>query len=599
MPYRIAQKIKNTYKKREIKITQILSIIFIIILGALVYSNSLSVQFVWDDYSLIENNPYIRSIHSLPDILTKTMGTGAGKQGVYYRPLQTISFMIDYHLGGLSIEVCHITNNLLHILVALCVYWLAYLVSANKFLSFLTSILFISHPVHVESVTYLSGRSGILTALFMLLCFIFYIKYTNAKGKISFVFMVFSYIFALLSKENALILPALLLLYHYAFGKKIKAPAFTAILSIASAYIALRVLILKSAFLNTSAIGSVLERIPGFFAAILTYIRLLLFPFGLHINYGSKLFHFSDIQVIGGIFILCFLCILVFKQRKNNQLLFFSMSWFLIALLPVSNLYPLPFYMAEHFLYFPSLGFFLIIAGGIRQFYNIKRTKLYAALFTLCVVIFYCSLTIKQNSYWNDSIGLYKRSLQFTPNNTDMLINLSNEYSNANKNGEAIKTLHRVIEINPDDARAYNNIGRCYVLTGQYDKAIRAIRKALIINPNFAGAYYNLGLIFKRINKPEEAIQAFTSAVNNNPNFADAYYSLGTLLRKMGKIEDSIQAFKKALKNNPYHAAAHNDLAIIYHSRKQLDLAIKHFKRVTELGYKVTTDFSEPPGLYK
>ena len=162
-------------------------------------------------------------------------------------------------------------------------------------------------------------------------------------------------------------------------------------------YIVLRLTVLRFLLPHISRSTTLFQRIPGFFVAITNYIRLLFLPLNLHMEYGAKLFYLTNPQAIIGILILSSLLIYAFRIR-NSKLTFFSISWFFVALLPLSNLYPINAYMAEHWLYLPSIGFFLLLSQGLNYLYTNKNLKVFTAILTITLLIFYSSLTIKQNT---------------------------------------------------------------------------------------------------------------------------------------------------------------------------------------------------------
>ena len=155
----------------------VISVALLIVLGFVVYGNSLCGEFLYDDILLVRDNIHIKDWTQIGSIFTKSIGSGyfAGKL-VSYRPLQMFTYMIDYSLYGLDVRGYHLTNTLIHILVALAVYWFINILYKKNILSLLASLLFLVHPIHTEAVSYISGRADPLAALFMLLCFIFYIK---------------------------------------------------------------------------------------------------------------------------------------------------------------------------------------------------------------------------------------------------------------------------------------------------------------------------------------------------------------------------------------------------------------------------------------
>jgi len=228
---------------------------------------------------------------------------------------------------------------------------------------------------------------------------------------------------------------------------------------------------------------------------------------------GVKLFSLTNLKAIAGILILVFLLIYIFKNRKSCSVVFFSILWFLIALLPVSNIYPINAYMREHWLYVPSIGFFLILADRIRYLYNRKKFYVIGMAFILGLLTFYSYLTIKQNEYWKEPISFYKRSLIYAPHNFKLYANLGNTYDEIGKKEEAIAAYKKALEINPNFAEAYNNLGVVYYKIGKKEEAIAVYKKALEINPDYAIVYFKLSIIYFYENKYELAFKYCDRAI--------------------------------------------------------------------------------------
>ena len=280
------------------KKTIFISIAIIIILGFGVYANSIEGKFIWDDANLVEYNVYLRSWANTSKLFTENLGGGAGKESSSYRPLQALTYMLNYSLWKLDTRAYHFTNVLFHILAALAFFWLVDILFGNRLMSLICGVLFVTHPIHTEAVSYIAGRADSMVAAFMILCFILYIKQRKL-----YIPLILSYLCALLSKENALILPILLLLYHYASKKKIKTVKFSFIVSISFVYVFLRAVALKFIPSHIAYHDTLFQRLPGFFAAMTKYVQLLLLPLDLHMEYRYIHFNFSDPTVILGMII--------------------------------------------------------------------------------------------------------------------------------------------------------------------------------------------------------------------------------------------------------------------------------------------------------
>ncbi len=374
----------------------------IVILGIIVYANSFSNPFIWDDENLIVTNPYIKNIRLIKNLFTKDLAFGTQFSN-FYRPLQSLSFELDYYLWGLNPFGFHLTNLLLHIACALLVYFLFALIFPHLLsIPLITALLFLVHPIQTEAVTYISGRADPLVSLFILLSIFFYVKHSvvaqftcarkgigqkagfgsingattsNLSKRVYLSASVLSFILALLSKETALILLLLILLYDVSFSKdrlrfrdKFKF-RYSLFLLVALIYILLRMTVLN--FLNRPLFLSN----TGLYFRMLTsaktfslYLGLLISPLHLHMERSVPFVSsILDKGVLPSLILLIFLGILIVRSYRFSKVCFFAGVWFFLNLVPVSNIVPLNANMAEHWLYLPSIGFFLLIAFGLER----------------------------------------------------------------------------------------------------------------------------------------------------------------------------------------------------------------------------------------
>ena len=574
-------------------------IVLLIALGVAVYANSRQGEFLWDDYSLVKEDAYIRSWKLIPRIFTKETVVTAFRQRNPYRPVVSLTYMADYSFWKLNPKGYHLTNIFLHITAVLCLYGFVMLLFGNGSLALGTAALFLVHPVHVEVVSYISGRNDILALLFMLLTFIFYIKRFHSRNPIFYIMFMSSYGLALLSKENALIFPALLLLYHYAFKKKIRIFDLISVVSLAGIIVFLRLSVLKSALLKLSTTETVFDRLPGVFAALVSYLRLLIMPTNLHMDYGRPLFSWTDPQVLLGILIFFSLLVYGWRKRKTDTLVFFSIAWFFLAFLPVSNIYALPYYMAEHWLYVPSIGFFLIVMQKILNLSQIKKIQSWTTVFFGGWLCFYSLTTMAQNEYWRDPITFYKRTLQFSPDSLSLYNNLAMVYEEKGLTAEAIAAYQKAINCNPDFVKTYNNLGLLYDSLGRRPEAVLLYKKAILLNPNYPDSYNNLAVIDATLDKPEEAIALCKEAIQLNPNYVSAYYNLGNIYLKSARYKEAIGVFKKILELDPVYAQAYDKLGFIYHSLGQQDAAVAYLRKAIELNPGSVSPYYNLAGIYK
>ncbi|MFA6356536.1 MAG: hypothetical protein WCY23_05450 [Candidatus Omnitrophota bacterium] len=392
----------------------------IVLLGVLAYRSSLFGKFLLDDLTLVVLNFHIRDLSGAAQLFTENIGAGIGQEvsSGFYRPLQILSYAVDFRLWNLSYTGYHLTNLALHILTALSVYWFVKLISKNGPLSFLAGALFAVHPVNTEAVSYISGRADPLCALFVFLCLICYIKYLDRSDIKYYLLFPLCYLCALLSREGGMILLAFIPLYHYSFRRRLRLADIAPFVIVTAVYILMRSFALKSMLPHYHSPASALQRVAGSFAAFSDYIRMLFLPYNLHMEYGRKVFNFNDPQVITGLLLFGLCAYFIFSRRNSRGLTFFSAAWFIIGLIPVSNIFPLGAYMAEHWLYLPSVGFFILLSSAVACLYRIKRN---AAIALAAVALLGCTAaTAKQNRYWSDPEAFYKRTLEYSPDSARM-----------------------------------------------------------------------------------------------------------------------------------------------------------------------------------
>ncbi len=543
----------------------LITIVLISLLGFSIYANSLNNEFVWDDEYLIEKNFYLKHRIHPSQIFAENLFAGAQKKSNAYRPLQLITCIFNYHFFKLNPRGYHITNILLHILVALSLYCLINLLFGNKLLSLFTSLCFITHPIHTEAVTYISGRADPLATLFLLTAFILYIRYLSFRKIYLYILFLLCYIFSLLSKEIALILPLLLLLYHYTFGKRIKLRDYLFLLGITFGYILLRLTVLNFPLTYSLPPTTLFQRLPGFFVAVTNYLRLLILPLNLHMEYGLVLFKSNNPKAIVGIIILILLFISISHARREREkkLIFFSVAWFLLSIIPVSNLYPLNAYMAEHWLYLPSIAFFLLLSHILILLY--RRSRPVTIAIFIILIGFYSSLTIRQNHYWASPLFFYERTLKFNPRSARVYYNLASVYHDKGMDNEAIASAKKAIEINPNYFEARNNLGGAYYAKKMYKEAIIQYKKAIELNPHYPQTYDNLGKVY----------------------YVQRLY------------DKAIIEFKKAIEVDPDYVEAYNNLAGAYYCNKQYAAAVKYCDKCQALGGKIQPDLARVLELYR
>lgn len=527
------------------------AILLLILAGFIAYGNTLKNGLFWDDDEFITRNEYIRSFRYLPQWFSQPLTAGAGVNSNYYRPLLMASFTIDYHLWGLWPAGYHFENILWHTTAAIFLYFflkdllLKFSIQYSVFsisapVAFATALLWLVHPVHVEAVAYANSRGDSIATVFILLTLILWI---NNKIKASAI----TFILALLSKEFAIVTPGLILLIeliinskHEArnskqhqnsnvrnfslfrvsdFGFRILTKLLPHII-IASIYIFLRLTVFN--FQNTLNFygvdltkvnqqqpltiyaTSLPVRLMTFLKVLPIYAGILIWPSDLHmertVEISTSFYDLTVISVVGLLILIGLLSYWLFAIHKN-RLPTFALGWFFISIVPVSGLIPISQILAEHFLYLPSIGFFLLISWFLVSVFLLLppsprfRFTTFFSLITLISLIL-TSKTISQNRIWRDPITFYEYTLSKTTPTARVYNNLAMAYADAKNHDQAIDNYQKSIALGDVYPNPHYNLGNTYIEIGETEKAEDEYKKALKIDPGFHYATLKLGQIY-------------------------------------------------------------------------------------------------------
>ena len=565
--------------------------IFIIIaLGFIIYANSLTNEFIWDDTNLIAENNYLKSLKSPGGLFDKNITYGTGEPSNFYRPLQMLLYKVNYMLLGLDVRSFHFTNILIHILAALMVYKLAYFLSGKHMAGFISGLIFVSHPINTEAVTYIAGIADPLALLFILLALTTYI------GKGFYAISIASFAAALLSKEIAIVTPLLLIAYDYTHNKGMKESLkrLWPFLAMGVAYIILRKTMLNFPTPEVDSIYKGAAAVLIVFKCLAMYFMKLILPLGLHMEYAIPAPALFDPYVMAGIAISVILVSALVFTRKTNGLLSFSIAYFLITYVPISNIYPLNAAFAEHWIYIPSAGLYILLAWAITKVYENKKALGRLLIVLLAIAVIANSyLTMKQNEIWGDAEKFYRGILKHSPGRPWIYTNLGTYYISKNEIDKSIEILKEGLEINPGHTGLYENLSNAYLSKEWYDQAIEVCDKGLTIDNNSPVLRNNLGVAYYRKGQYDNAITEYKKAISINPYKIGAYVNLGAIYGMRKQYDEAIDILKKALSIDPDNATACNNLGMVYYFTNQRDLARKYFERALGLGYPVNEKYLE------
>ena len=617
----------------------IVHILIIVILGVLVYSNTYKAPFVFDDRNSIVENSVIKDFRYFvdPSLAEK------GDLTHFYkgRFIGYLSFALNYKVNALNVTGYHVFNIMIHLMNAILIYWLVVLTfrtpyasdalqrdifgSSDKirWIALFTALLFVTHPVQTQAVTYIVQRFTSLATLFYLLAIVMYIKARNSGSRQAqysfYVVAIISTILAMRTKEIAFTLPAMIILYEFMFFKGETKRRLLYILPflLTMPIIPLTLMGFKGSPDGFSGVDE-LTRIAGVesvsrwdyliteFRVIVTYIRLLFFPINQNLDYDYPIYRtFLNPEVLlSFLFLLAlfglgaYLFYVSTRTEKGNRLwlrmVSFGIFWFFVTLLVESSIIPIVDVIYEHRLYLPSVGFFLAFMSGmvfIREKFA-PRTKVVEKVFIPVMILVVVSLSMTayaRNTVWQDEVVLWEDVLKKSPYKARPNYNLGVFYAERGHTDEAIKLYQETIKQKPNFAWPHNNLGLIYLRGGRLEDAFREIQAALKYKPDYAEAHNNLGLVFYDQGRLDEALQAIQTALKYKPDYAEAHNNLGLVYLKKGFINEAFKEIQTALKITPNSAESHESLGQVYFQQKQYDAAIKEY----QIALKLKPDYAE------
>ncbi|MDR4507339.1 MAG: tetratricopeptide repeat protein [Candidatus Brocadiaceae bacterium] len=538
-------------------------------------------------------------------------------------------------------------------------------------IAFVVCIFFAVHPVVTEVVNLVSYREDLIATAFLiasLLCFFCYrergiansLSVSIQRGSVwCSVIALVAYFLALFSKESSIVLPALIVVFDLLFYTDTRnenatslqkndrrwkrflrivcSPFFLGYLGISAFYLILRFIVFHSPdekFVYPE--GSIFVTMLTTTKVLGRYILHMFLPFNINADY-HVLFLKSPFMLSFIIPFFLLVAILVIALRlikgidcpsdglgrekaalpKKNRIVFFGIAWFFISVLPVLNIVPLANIMADRYLYFPIIGFVLVIAVILAHLRITIKLPLIISL-----VIFYCVITVAKNNLWRDEFSLWTHSSRstfcsFTTYNNlgtqykkkgypdaalrcydkalekadevgftkyaAVYYNRGNVYEQKGLLEQTVAAYNKAIRLKPNYKEAHNNLGKVYFTRGQYDNALKEYQAAITIDPDFAYAYNNLGVLYNRIGKQDKAKAVYEKALIIDPHYADAFYNLGNIYETNGQYDLALKEYRFALKADPSRAHVHNNMGAIYDRKGLLDEAVVEYQQAIQI----------------
>lgn len=590
---------------------KILIISIIIVLTALCFYQTLSHRFVnYDDNAFVYLNNNVSEGLSVESIIWAFTTTHME----IWHPITWLSHIIDCELFGLNAGGHHFSSVLFHLLNCLLLFVILTELTGTIWRSALVAVLFAIHPLHIESVAWISIRKDLISTFFVLLSIRSYIVYVQNKNWRNHLKVTLLFALALMSKPAVIYVPILfILLDFWPLGRFEKANRTVALLNRAFSLAKEKIiwfllsglimvvnykLLSKAGSIASSADLSLSDRIANVLYVIFFYIYKTLYPVSLAVFYPYPK-PLGVFTALGGFIIILVTTLLIFKAKKRRPYLLFGWFWFLVGLLPVLGVVQQAQHLvADRYMYVPLIGFSVILVWGVYDaLKNIKGSTIILSGISLVMIISCLILSFKQTGKWKNNFTLYENTLRITEENYVVHTNLGAAYLTKQNYEQAIYHYSRAIEIKPyfsmkdiDFLKAFLGISQTGLgnrFLGE-NKDTLALEQFLLAlnNDNYnATNHYNAGNIYARKKQYQEAVGHYEQAIEIDSSYPDVHNNLGIALMRWGKYSESEKVLKNLLNINQQDFVAAYNLACVYSAINKSDAAVERLRQAVSLGF--------------
>ncbi|MCX6257540.1 MAG: hypothetical protein NTW49_06570 [Bacteroidia bacterium] len=606
----------------------------IIALTFIIYGNTISNDYALDDSYVINQNDFTqKGIDGIGDIFSKDFFSGRyekyGKNenivvGGRYRPLSVATFAIEQQLFKGNPHISHFINILLFAFTCIILFLvLESLFRSSKYktwylsLPFLSTLLFLAHPIHTEVVANIKGRDEIMSLLGSLLTMLMILKYLqNNKPKYLFYSFIFFFL-GLMSKENTITFLAVIPLSVYFFTDTSLKKNLMSLIPIAFA--TLIFLVIRQSVLGANSGGEEKELMNNPFLgasfadkyATITYtlglyIKLLFFPHPLTFDYYPyhiPIMKWTQWQVILSLLANAVLVVIAVMGFRKKSIFSYVILLYFITLSIASNvLFPIGVFMNERFVFASSIGFCIIVVYFFIHYLPrlIKDDKLNRSMIAaviLIIMLLYSGKTISRNQVWKDNKTLFSTDVVTSSNSVksnsglgELLYHEGEKVTDIGKRREilkeSIKYLSKAVSIHPYYVNALILLANAHFeYNHSIDTTLMYYLRILKVSPKFQDVYTNLPVVMKELPDVNRRISIYEEIYSYNPNRSDVCYELGILYGKEKQdFQKAIFYLDKSISLNPSNGEAYNDLGMAWGMSGNLQKALENFQKA--IGYK-------------
>ena len=554
-----------------------------------IYSSNLEGPFLFDDGSNINNNPAIR----LTQLSWSGLKDAASKSPLANRPLAYISFALNYYFHGYRTVGFRLVNILIHmsaggflflfIKTTLGLPALQSRFGNSRWLPYIAVLIWLIHPLHIQSVTYIVQRMNSMASMFYILAMLCYTRVRLAQSPtikwLLAAACLVSGILALGTKETAATLPCFILLYEWFFFQDLSREWLKRHLPF---LIGVFILLLGVSliYLDGHPFERILsqyeprnftltQRVFTEFRVVILYLSLLIYPHPnrLNLDYDFPLSHslIDPLTTLLALVAIIGLLAWSFWLAKKDRLITFCLLWYFGNLVIESSIIGLEI-IFEHRTYLPSMMIILMAAILADRYLRSNVLK----ITTICAItLVFSAWTYERNTIWSNAASLWSDVVKKSPQKVRPHNNLGNALKRQGKIEEAIAHFNKALQINPGYAKAHNNLGTALASQGKTEEALKHFGIALYINPGYAAAHSNIGVALAGQDELEKAIVHFRAALRLKPDYAKVHSNLGAALVRQGLLQEALEHFHTALRLKPDDAQTSKNLEICLNLIKQ------------------------------
>ncbi len=590
----------------------IVYVFFIVLLGLAIYANILNSPFQFDDYTFIVGNPVIKDVRHL---FARWEEPAIEKRKV----LTFLTFAMNYYWGQENTFGYHLVNVILHITTALLLFYVvkllfdlpvlryALLEKDRDIFALFAALIFLTHPLQTQAVTYIWERSEVLSAWFYLLSYLFYLlgrlKGNSAwYGGALFVFYV-----GFFAKGTIITLPFLVILTELILLN----------LPLRKKYLLSGVLLVTIAGLiilwSTGILTGILKALhlsfllrdpsPHFYGqyfltqlrVVLLYVRLVFFPFNQNLDYDFPFSNsFFEQETFWAAVGLAAIAAFAVSSRQKNKLITFGILWFFIYLIPTSSGIALLEPVQEHRLYLSVAGFAIFLVALLFQSVPWPKPRI---MLLGGIIAALSLLTVARNDVWTSRETLMQDTIRKSPNNPRPYFVLGSIYFQQERWEEAAQLYRRAIKLNPYYPDPHNNLGLIYIKRGEYREAQEEFRTAMSADSRFIHAYINMGYLASLQKKNREAEEYFLKSLSNPHRFTlgidKAAVMLGGVYLAENRLPETKTVLNKALVLNPYNERAYFGLGTVYLLENNYPLALEMYKKAVKINPQLSEGYMQ------